>query len=81
MTSCRLIIESPRWLANRGKTIQCIKELEKIAKVNGTTVPTDALIMLKSDYKHSEDEKLYGVISLFSRWRIAKNTIIMSLCW
>lgn len=77
----RLIIESPRWLATRGKTLECIRELEKIAKVNGTTVPTDAVMALKAESKNSEEEKLYGMISLFSKPRIAKNTTIISLCW
>lgn len=72
-------IESPRWLANKGKTEKCVKELEKIAKVNNTKVPPRALYDLSKD--ENEEETVYGALSLFSQWRMAKNTSILSLCW
>ncbi|GLV42087.1 uncharacterized protein CBL_04954 [Carabus blaptoides fortunei] len=77
--SSRWMIESPRWLASRGKTSQCIKQLERIAKVNGTTVPSDAMITLRK--KTEQTENIYGVMSLFTNWRLAKNTLLLVVCW
>lgn len=73
------MIESPRWLASRGKMVQCEKMLRRIAKVNGTTLNDDALEMLK--IHSSNPEKIYGVMSLFSSWRLARNTIMIVTCW
>ncbi|KAF2880324.1 hypothetical protein ILUMI_25837 [Ignelater luminosus] len=73
------LIESPRWLISRGKTARCIKELQKIAKVNKTELPKDAILTLNLIAK--DTEKVYGMMSLFSHWRLAKNTICIVICW
>lgn len=73
------MIESPRWLAGQGKTAKCIKQLEIIAKLNGTEVPDDAMVTLR--YRPELAEKIYGIMSLFSSWRLAKNTILLTICW
>ncbi|KAF2886262.1 hypothetical protein ILUMI_19911, partial [Ignelater luminosus] len=72
------MIESPRWLISKGKTARCIKELEKIAKANNTRLPEDAILSLADLAK--DTEKVYGVMSLFSHWRLAKNTICVVMC-
>ncbi|XP_026479554.1 solute carrier family 22 member 4-like [Ctenocephalides felis] len=79
LISNKYMIESPRWLASRGKMVQCEKMLRRIAKVNGTTLNDDALEMLK--IHSSNPEKIYGVMSLFSSWRLARNTIMIVTCW
>lgn len=75
----RWMIESPRWLAAQGKIGRSIKELKKIAKINGTTVPEDAMITLRQSTDTSE--KVFGVMSLFSSWRLARNTLLLIVCW
>lgn len=74
-----MMIESPRWLASQGKTLRCIQQLKVIAKVNGTTVPEDAIISLGK--KADSQERSFGVMSLFSSWRLAKNTLMLIICW
>ncbi|XP_026479547.1 solute carrier family 22 member 5-like [Ctenocephalides felis] len=75
----KYMIESPRWLASRGKMKKCEKTLRTIAKVNGATLNDDALEMLK-DYS-SEPEHVFGMMSLFTSWTLAKNTIMLLICW
>lgn len=75
----RFIIESPRWLASKGKVSKCIKELRKIAEVNGTTLPEDLEESIQLLRK--KDEKVYGVISLVSSWRLAKNGFLIVTGW
>lgn len=73
------MIESPRWLASQGKTAKCIRQLEVIAKMNKTKVPKDAWITLRKS--GAKSEKGFGVMSLFSSWRLAKNTLMLISCW
>lgn len=76
----RYMIESPRWLANKGKYKRCAAQLQKIAKVNGTKIEvTEKLI--KEMLKDHEVEKVYGMASLFTSWRLAKNTTLMINSW
>ncbi|XP_067015458.2 organic cation/carnitine transporter 2 isoform X2 [Anabrus simplex] len=71
--------ESPRWLASRGKIDRCEKVLLHIAKINGTSLPPDTRAKLKKIA--SQKEKFYGLASLFSSWRLAKNTVLISATW
>lgn len=74
------MIESPRWLANKGKYKQCAKELQKIADINGTKIEvTESLI--KEMLKDHEVEKVYGIASLFKSPRLAICTSLMVYCW
>lgn len=75
----RWIIESPKWLADRGKIPRAIKELRKIAKVNHTQLPDDLILSLKKLAERKE--KVYGVMSLFTSWRLAKNTLLLLTGW
>ncbi|XP_063227631.1 solute carrier family 22 member 21-like isoform X2 [Bacillus rossius redtenbacheri] len=71
--------ESPRWLAARGRTRECLRQLRGIARVNGTAVPESAAEVLR---KLGEDkETSYGFASLFSSWTLARNTFLVMLCW
>lgn len=76
----RYIIESPRWLASRGKQERALKELTKIAKINGTCISDEVLTFLEKNTSQ-KPEKVYGMMSLFSSVRLAKNTILMTGCW
>ncbi|XP_017787299.1 PREDICTED: organic cation transporter 1-like [Nicrophorus vespilloides] len=75
----KFMIESPRWLANRGKASKCIRELETIARMNNTKVPDNiASILTKFN---GEREKIYGIMGLFSSWRLTKNGTLLMLGW
>lgn len=75
----KLLPESPRWLASRGRVKESAKVLEYIARINKTSVPENTYEVLQkiADKK----EKFYGMATLFIHWRLAKNTIIIIICW
>lgn len=74
------MIESPRWLANRGQLDKAAFYLNRIAKINNKSIRLDEKV-LRSMIPTVEQEKLYGMLSLFSGLRLAKNTIILIICW
>jgi len=74
------MIESPRWLANKGRLKQCAEELNKIAKINGRNIKFTEK-KLQEMLPKVEVETVYGMMSLFSAWRIAKNTTVIVTCW
>lgn len=71
--------ESARWLAAKGRTSQCERELRHIATVNGTVLPSNTMVTLQKIA--ARKEKIYGLASLFSNWRLAKNTILIVYLW
>lgn len=73
------MIESPRWLLSRGRVTECLQQLNKIAKVNGTTLSPNSSQLLQNSV--SIPEKVYGAGSLFSSLRLAKNTTLLLLAW
>jgi hypothetical protein len=74
----RTFPESPRWLVAKGKTKKCLRVLKQIAKENGTSLPDNALEILRKLERRKE--KVYGVLSLFSNWRLLRITILISSC-
>ena len=74
------MIESPRWLANKGRLKHCAVELNKIAKINGKNIEITEKNLIEKLPKQ-DVEVVYGMMSLFIVWRIAKNTIIIVICW
>lgn len=74
------MIESPRWLVNRGKLDKAAYYLNRIAKVNNKKIDINEKL-LRSMLPVEEPEKTYGMVSLFSGLRLAKNTIIIIVCW
>jgi hypothetical protein len=73
---CRTFPESPRWLATKGKSKKCIEVLKQIAKKNRTTLPDNALMLLKK--LAGKKEKVYGVASLFANRQLIKITVLIS---
>ena len=71
--------ESARWLAAKGRTTQCARELRHIAKTNRTALPDNAMLTLQKIA--AKKEKIYGPASLFSNWRLAKNTVLVVYLW
>lgn len=77
---CRYMIESPRWLANRGRLDKAADVLNHIAQINGKSINITEKL-LRSTLPSQEPEKVYGMLSLFSGIRLAKNTLILIICW
>ncbi|XP_031637594.1 carcinine transporter [Contarinia nasturtii] len=74
------MIESPRWLANRGKLDKAAHYLNRIAKINKKSIHLTEK-GLRTLIPNDEPEKIYGMLSLFSGFRLAKNTTILIICW
>lgn len=74
------MIESPMWLANRGKTKRCLSELKKIAKVNKTELSDNLKILLNKDVLN-KDDKIYGALGLFSSWKLTKISTLVIIGW
>lgn len=72
----KYMIESPMWLATQGKLQKCSQQLNKIAKINGKNLEITE-DMLKEKLKDSKNEETYGITSIFTNWRLAKNTILL----
>lgn len=76
----KYMIESPRWLATKRYFDRCAKELNRIAKINGKTVVITEK-MLTEILPNEKAEDVYGILSLFTHWRLAKNTIMIIILW
>ncbi|XP_037811799.1 beta-alanine transporter-like isoform X2 [Lucilia sericata] len=70
------VIESPRWLINKKRFGDAIKQFKKIAKINGRKFDMTEK-ELAQIYSKTKQEFTYGFASLFSGWRLASNTSIM----
>lgn len=74
------MIESPRWLANKQKWAKCAEMLNRIATINKKEIRyTEA--SLQQVFGKQEEEKVYGMMSLFSHWRLLRNTILLIMGW
>jgi hypothetical protein len=81
--------ESPRWLISVGRKDDAAKIILNIAKTNGTEdelSPAELNYMLKrlimlQEQDKSASGKNIGVWTLFSRPRLAKNTIMLTISW
>lgn len=82
--------ESPRWLFSVRKLEQCSIILMQIAKVNGkeknlTKSQLDKtlkrLYNVQAKGRGSNGNTTTGVWTLFSKKRLAKNTLLLTTCW
>lgn len=76
----RYVIESPRWLISKKRFGDAIIQFKKIAKINGRQFDMTEK-ELAQIYSTTHQEVTYGIASLFSGWRLARNTIIMGFSW
>lgn len=76
----KYMIESPRWLATKRHLKRCAVELNKIAKINGKDVDITEKTLTEM-LPNVRVEEVYGIASLFSGWRLAKNTLLIIICW
>ncbi|XP_072943903.1 solute carrier family 22 member 7-like isoform X1 [Epargyreus clarus] len=74
------IIESPRWQYTSGKSKQCVQQLKRIAKTNGTTLSlrTEEEIL---NHKPESSTKSLGPLALFSGCTLAMNTLLQLVAW
>ena len=76
----RLLPESPRWLLSRPNRISEAETIfKRMAKVNGNDVPKDLVPRLEKISQEIRNEKTYGYISLFTRWGMAKKSILLAI--
>ncbi|KAH8382648.1 hypothetical protein KR009_004598 [Drosophila setifemur] len=76
----KYVIESPRWLISKRRFREAIVQLQKIAKFNGHRFDMTEK-ELAEIYSREKQDVTYGIASLFSGWRLARNTIIMGFSW
>lgn len=69
-----------RWLATKRYLDRCAVELNRIAKINGKSVVVTEKI-LKEMLPDEKVEQVFGIASLFTGWRLAKNTTLLIICW
>jgi hypothetical protein len=55
-------------------------ELNRIAKINGKDIVITEK-MLREMLPNQKAEDVYGIFSLFTHWRLAKNTIMIIISW
>lgn len=55
-------------------------ELNRIAKINGKDVIVTEKL-LKEMLPNDQVEQVFGIASLFTGWRLAKNTTLIIICW
>ena len=78
----KLVPESPRWLLSRvGRISESHKIFRNIAKTNERPKPVDLKVRLADiNTKILEEQKnTYGYLSLFTRWGMAKKTLLLSI--
>jgi hypothetical protein len=59
--------------------MECAQELRRIARTNKRILPEDTMIILEKIA--AKKERVYGLASLFSNWRLAKNTVLIVYLW
>ncbi|XP_059219561.1 carcinine transporter [Stomoxys calcitrans] len=76
----KYVIESPRWLISKKRFADAIRQFKKIANINGRQFDMSEK-ELAAIYQSTDEEVTYGIASLFSGWRLARNTCIMGFSW
>jgi hypothetical protein len=78
-------VESPRWLFSVGKLEKSSQILLQIAKCNGREKNLSKIeldkVLQRLYNSQTKSEGRTGVWTLFSRKRLAKNTMLLTLCW
>ena len=76
----KLLPESPRWLLSRpGRVMEAEKIFLEMARVNKKDTPKDLIPRLEYINKEIMKEKTYGYISLFTKWGMAKHSILLAV--
>ncbi|XP_005099975.1 solute carrier family 22 member 4 [Aplysia californica] len=77
--------ESARWLTAHGRIHESMRVIKKIARVNGTSVPPDAIDVLEaiagSGKNVRSSERKYSYRDLFRTRKSTMTTIFISIIW
>lgn len=73
---CRIVPESPRWLISKGRYEEANKIVQKCAKVNGVTLPENAI-----DKDSEENTEKMSVLKMLTVPRLLIRTLIIYLNW
>ncbi|CAL8092584.1 unnamed protein product [Orchesella dallaii] len=80
-----MVDESPRWLISVDKTERAIQIILKIARTNGKQVDPDVIDRmvqeLAAKQKKEAEGQNFGVWTLFSKFQLAKNTVMLITAW
>lgn len=79
-----VVDESPRWQITAGKLKEAVKILHKMADKNGKKVEPGVIEQMvdELDQKQKEDAKKLGKVgmwTLFTKFNLAKNTIMLCI--
>lgn len=75
------MIESPRWLITRGNYKRAAFYLNRIAKINKKSIKLTEEQLRKLIPLDEKAEKTYGMVSLFSGKRLARNSAFLVVAW
>lgn len=76
----KYMIESPRWLATKRYFKRCAIEMNRIGKINKSKIVITEK-MLEESLPDIKAEEVYGMASLFTGWRLARNTMMIVISW
>ncbi|GBP56648.1 Carcinine transporter [Eumeta japonica] len=79
-----VVPESARWLISQGKIDKAIKIIKRCEKINGTTIPEEALKEFKESALRSYDDnstRSYSVLDLFKTPRLRRHFVLLVLIW
>lgn len=75
------MIESPRWLITRGDYKTAVYYLNRIGRINKKSVTLTEEQLRSMMPPDGKSEQTYGMLSLFSGKRLARNSIFLIVAW
>ncbi|CAG4967617.1 unnamed protein product [Colias eurytheme] len=76
-----ILPESPRWLLSKNRVDDAIRKVQKIAKINGKTIPAELIEDFKLSVKNQKDDDSSSFLEVFKRPLTRKVFICMCLLY